>query len=81
MDNVTDKTPLGWAEILYESLAEIVAGLLLFNDQVHGMFREAKAPYPQLACTGLAYTLRSEDIRGGIVIGEPRVANPFSNEV
>jgi hypothetical protein len=43
MDNVTDKTPPGWAEILDESLAEIDAGLLVSSDEVHGMFREAKA--------------------------------------
>ncbi len=43
MDNVTDKTPPGWAEILDESLAEIDAGLLVSSDDVHRTFREAKA--------------------------------------
>ena len=43
MDNVTDKTPPGLAAILDEALVEIGAGLLVSSDEVHRMFREAKA--------------------------------------
>jgi hypothetical protein len=43
MDNVADSTPPGWAEILDESLAEIDAGPFVSSEDVHRMFREAKA--------------------------------------
>jgi hypothetical protein len=43
MDNLPDNTPPGWAEILEESEAEADAGVFVPAEEVHRLFREAKA--------------------------------------
>jgi hypothetical protein len=43
MDDVTHNTPRGWIEALDEADAEIDAGLFVSVEEVHRLFRDAKA--------------------------------------